>query len=55
MATVKPRVPNPISSRDRTRRVAEGKPHHNFSACIACAACAVAVSYTHLGEACCRW
>ena len=44
MAAVKPRVPNLISDRGRTPRpghasgVAEGKPRHDFSACIACAA-----------------
>lgn len=48
MAATKPRTSNPISSRDRAtgvRRassVVEGKPRHDFSACIACAACAVA-------------
>lgn len=42
MAIVKPRVPNPISSRDCAKRPAEGKPRHDFSECIACAACAVA-------------
>lgn len=58
MSPVKPRVPNPISqgvpnAAARSRGVvggngigaapgAQGKPHHDFGRCIACAACAVA-------------
>lgn len=48
MATIKPRVPNPISEgwaqSGRLRRMQriEGKPHHDFGRCIACAACAAA-------------
>lgn len=58
MSSIKPRVPNSISqglsnTSSRPRGVvggngigtipgAQGKPHHNFGRCIACAACSVA-------------
>lgn len=49
MSNVKPRLPNSIShggwsesGRPRRTQRIEGKPHHDFGLCIACAACAAA-------------